>query len=106
MRPSRNKQRPVYIFKMVNMPSSYVGTETKIDLVGRFDCVVKEFTKSKNKDDSKSKNEVICKLEVPNGYHFQPGFMASFDSDTKPDMLIKSVSPFTSHSICELISWT
>lgn len=91
---------------MVNMDSDYVGTETKIDLVGQFDCVVKNYTKTKTKDDNKSKKEVICELEVPNGYHFQPGFMASFDSDEKPDMLIKSVKPFTSHSVCELISWT
>lgn len=92
---------------MVNVKvPDYVGTEPKIDLVGRFDVVVKEFNKTRNKDDSKSKDEVICKLEVPNGYHFQPGFMASFESDLKPDMLIKSVTPFTSHCVCELISWT
>lgn len=92
---------------MVNVKvPDYVGTEPKIDLVGRFDVVVKDFIKNRNKDDSKSKDEVICKLEVPNGYHFQPGFMASFESDLKPDMLIKSVTPFTSHCVCELISWT
>lgn len=91
---------------MVNVKSNYAGTETQIDLVGQFDCIVRKFTKSKNSDDNKSKNEVICELEVPNGYHFQPGFMASFDSNIKPDMLIKSVSPFTSHSVCELVSWT
>jgi hypothetical protein len=91
---------------MVNVKSDYVGTETKIDLVGQFDVVVKEFNKTRNKDDSKSKDEVICKLEVPNGYHFKVGFMASFDSDIKPDMLIKAISPYTSHSVCELVSWT
>lgn len=91
---------------MVNVKSDYVGSETKIDLVGQFDVVVKEFNKIRNKDDSKSKDEVICKLEVPNGYHFKVGFMASFDSDTKPDMLIKAISPYTSHCVCELVSWT
>lgn len=106
MRQSRNKQRAVYVFKMVNVKSDYVGSETKIDCIGRFDCTVRKFTKSKNSDDNKSKNEVICELEVPNGYHFKVGFMASFDSDIKPDMLIKSISPYTSHSVCELVSWT
>lgn len=91
---------------MVTMPSDYVGTEQRIDLVGQFDCIVRKYTKSKNSDDKKSKNEVICELEVPNGYHFKAGFMASFDSDMEPDMLIKSVSPFTSHCVCELVSWT
>lgn len=94
------------MFKMVNVKSDYVGSETKIDCIGRFDCTVRKFTKSKNSDDNKSKNEVICELEVPNGYHFKVGFMASFDSDTKPDMQIKSISPYTSHSVCELVSWT
>ena len=106
MRPSRNKQRPVFIFKMVNEKSDYVGTETKIDCMGRFDCVVRQITKSRSKDDTKSKDDVICELEVPKGYHFQPGFMASFDSAEKPDMLIRSVKPFTSHCVCELVSWT
>lgn len=91
---------------MVNTKSGYVGTEPKIDLVGRFDVVVKEFNKTRNKDDSKSKDEVICKLEVPNGYHFQPGYGASFSSGEKPDMMIKSVSPYSNHCVCELISWT
>lgn len=107
MRQSRNKQESVYIFKMVNVKSvDYPGTETKIDLVGSFDCVVRRFTKSKNKDDNKSKNDVIAELEVPKGYHFQPGYMASFDSAEKPNMMIKAVTPFTSHCLCELVSWT
>lgn len=91
---------------MVNAGSNYFGTEPVIDRVGQFDCTVRKYTKSRNKSDSKTKDEVICELEVPNGYHFQVGFMASFDSDTKPDMLIKAISPYTSHSVCELVSWT
>lgn len=106
MRPSRNKQETVYIFKMVNADSHYVGTTPKIDLVGSFDCVVRRFTKSKTKDDNKSKKEVICELEVPKGYHFQPGYGASFSSGEKPDMMIKSISPYSSHCVCELVSWT
>lgn len=106
MRQSRNKQEPVYIFKMVYEDSGYAGTEPKIDLVGKFDCVVRRFTKSKSKDDNKSKKEVVAELEVPKGYHFQPGFMASFDNSEKPDMLIQSVKPYSSHCVCELISWT
>lgn len=106
MRQSRNKQEPVYIFKMVYEDSGYAGTEPKIDLVGKFDCVVRRFTKSKSKDDNKSKKEVVAELEVPKGYHFQPGFMASFDNSEKPDMLIQSVTPYSSHCVCELISWT
>lgn len=104
MRLSRNKQRPVYIFKMVNAPSDFVGTETKIDLVGRFNCIVETVTKSKS-DDSKTEKEVICKLTVPTGYHFKEGFMASLTSDTKPDMKIISVAKYTAHCICELVSW-
>lgn len=92
---------------MVNVKSpDYPGTETQIDLVGRFDCVVRRFTKSKSKDDNKSKKEAVAELEVPKGYHFQPGFMASFDNSEKPDMLIQSVTPYSSHCVCELISWT
>lgn len=107
MRPSRNKQRSIYVFKMVNVSSpDYVGTEPVIDRVGCFDVTVREFSKTRKKEDTKSKDEVVCKLEVPNGYHFQPGFMASFDNDMKPDMLIKKVLPYTSHCVCELISWT
>ena len=106
MRQSRNKQEAVYIFKMVSADSNYVGTEPKIDLVGSFDCVVRRFTKSRTKDDTKSKNEVVAELEVPKGYHFQPGYGASFTSGEKPDMMIKSVTPFTSHCVCELVSWT
>lgn len=91
---------------MVTMPSDYVGTDQKIDLVGQFDCTVKKIIKSKKSDDNKSKNDIICELEVPNGYHFKEGFMASFTSDTKPDMLIQAVLPYTSHSVCQLVSWT
>ena len=89
---------------MVNMDSGYVGTEPKIDLVGRFNCVAEVVKKSKS-DDSKTEKEVICKLTVPTGYHFKEGFMASFDSDIKPDMKIISVSKYTNHSVCECISW-
>lgn len=104
MRLSRNKQRPVFIFKMVDAESDYVGTEKKIDLVGRFNCIVETVKKLKS-DDTKTESEVICKLTVPNGYHFKEGFMASFDSCEKPDMKITSVSKYTEHSICECTSW-
>ena len=96
--------RPVFIFKMVNVESDYVGTEKKIDLIGRFNCIV-ETTKKLKSDDTKTESEVICKLTVPNGYHFKEGFMASFDSCEKPDMKIISVSKYTEHSICECTSW-
>lgn len=89
---------------MVNAGSDYVGTEPKIDLVGRFNCVSEVVKKSKS-DDSKTEKEVICKLTVPTGYHFKEGFMASFNSDTKPDMKIISIAKYTSHCVCELISW-
>ena len=90
---------------MVNVKSDYVGTETKIDLVGCFDCIVETVSKSKS-DDKKTENEVICKLTVPTGYHFKPGFMLSLDSRDKPDMKIISVSKFTNHCVCECVSWT
>ena len=89
---------------MVNMDSGYVGTEPKIDLVGRFNCVAEVVKKSKS-DDSKTEKEVIGKLTVPTGYHFKEGFMASFDSDIKPDMKIISISKYTGHGVCELVSW-
>ena len=88
---------------MVQMPSDYIGTEPKIDLVGRFDCVCELVRKAK-KDDTTTEREVICKMTVPNGYHFKVGFMASFESDEKPNMEIISVSKYTSHSVCELAS--
>ena len=104
VRLSRNKQRPVFIFKMVNMDSDYVGTEQKIDLVGTFDCVCETVRRSKT-DDTKTEKDVVCKMTVPTGYHFKVGFMASFDSDTKPDMKIISVSSYSTHCVCELIAW-
>lgn len=104
MRLSRNKTKPVYIFKMVNVQSDYVGTETKIDLVGVFDCVP-EVVKSSKTDDKKTENNVICKLTVPTGYHFKEGFMASFDSAEKPDMKIISVAKYTNHCVCECVTW-
>jgi hypothetical protein len=96
--------RYVWVFKMVTVDSGYVGTEPVIDRVGRFNCVCETVKKSKN-DDTKTENEVICKLTVPNGYHFKEGFMISFDSDEQPEMKIISVSKYTSHSVCECITW-
>lgn len=90
---------------MVDAPSDYVGTEKKIDLIGRFNCIVETKVEEKTENGTTSKQKTVT-LTVPNGYHFQPGFMASFESDLKPDMLIKSVTPFTSHCVCELVSWT
>lgn len=89
---------------MVNDPSDYVGTETKIALVGRFMVIPETVRKSKN-DDSKTEKEVVCKLTVPTGYHFKEGFMCSFESDTKPDMKIISVAKYTGHCVCECVSW-
>ena len=104
MRLSRSKQRPVYVFKMVDAPSDYVGTEKKIDLIGRFNCIVEQKSKSKS-DDSKTESKIICKLTIPTGYHFKEGFMASLDSCEKPDMKIVSVSKYTEHCVCECESW-
>ena len=96
--------RPVFIFKMVDAPSGYVGTEPKIDLVGRFNCIAETVTKSKT-DETKTEKQVVCKLTVPTGYHFKEGFMASFESDIKPDMKIISVAKYTEHCVCELTTW-
>lgn len=96
--------RPVFIFKMVDMPSDYVGTEQKIDLVGCFNCIAETVSKSKT-DETKTEKQVVCKLTVPTGYHFKEGFMASFESDTKPDMKIISVAKYTEHCVCELTTW-
>lgn len=89
---------------MVDAESDYVGTEKKIDLVGRFNCIVETVKKSKT-DDTKTENNVVCKLTVPTGYHFKVGFMASFDSPAKPDMKITFISSFTNHCICECETW-
>ena len=97
--------QPVFIFKMVDAPSDYVGTEKKIDLVGRFNCIVENLTKKSKTDEKTTEKEVVCKLTVPNGYHFKEGFMASFDSPEKPTMKIVTVTKYTEHSICELVSW-
>lgn len=105
MRLSRNKQRPVFFFKMVDVPSDYVGTEKKIDLIGRFNCVVDELSKKSKSDEKITEKEVVCKLTVPNGYHIKPGFMASLESPEKPDMKVIAVKKFTEHSICELETW-
>lgn len=104
MRLSRNKQIPVYFFKMVSVESDYVGTEQKIDLIGRFNCICQKVSKSKS-DDTKTEKEIVCKITVPTGYHIKPGFMASLDNPIKPDMKVETVSKYTSHCVCELISW-
>ena len=104
MRLSRSKQKPVYIFNMVAVESEYVGTEQKIALIGCFDCICQTVSKSKS-DEAKTEKEIVCKLTVPTGYHFKPGFMASFDNPEKPDMKIETVEKYTSHCVCELISW-
>ena len=103
MRLSRNKQKPVFIFKMVNVPSSFVGTERKIDLVGRFDCIVETKIEEKTENGTTSKHKTVT-LTVPNGYHFKVGFMASLESSEKPDLeLTELVGKYTSHSVfkCE-----
>lgn len=96
--------QPVYIFKMVQADSGYVGTTPVISKIGQFDCICETKKKSKS-DGDKTEKEVICKLTVPTGYHFKEGYMASFDNPDKPDMKIISVSKYTNHCVCELISW-
>lgn len=96
--------RPVYVFKMVSVDSGYVGTTEKIDCIGCFDCIVEKTSKSKS-DGNKTEKATICKLTVPTGYHFKVGFMASLESDIKPDMKITAISEHTGHCICELESW-
>lgn len=105
MRLTKRKTRPVFVFKMVNVKSDFVGSEKKIDMIGRFDCIV-ETTKKQTSDDKTTENKTICKLTVPNGYHFKTGYMASLTSDEKPDMKIISVERHTSFSVCECESWT
>ena len=104
MRLSRRKEKPVFIFKMVDVPSDYVGTETQIDLVGQFNCITEVVKRSKT-DDTKTEKDVICKLTVPTGYHFKEGYMASFTSSNQPDMKIISVSKYTNHCVCECVTW-
>lgn len=103
MRLSKNKQEKVYVFKMVNVKSDFVGTEQKIDCIGCFDCIVEEVAKSKS--DEKTEKEITCKLTVPNGYHFKVGFGVSLNSFEKPDLKIISIKRYTSHSVCECTSW-
>lgn len=104
MRLSKNKQRKVFVFKMVDVPSDFVGTEKKIDCIGCFDCIVEEVAKSKS--DEKTEKEITCKLTVPNGYHFKAGFGVSMDCPEKPDLKIISIKKFTHHCVCECTSWT
>ncbi len=89
---------------MVDMPSDYVGTEKKIDRVGTFDCVCEVVRRSKT-DDTKTENNVVCKLTVPKGYHFQEGYMASFDSPDEPELKITAIYKYTDHCVCECESW-
>lgn len=104
MRLTKRKTRPVFVFKMVNVKSDFVGTEKKIDMIGRFDCIV-ETTKTQTSNDETTENNIICKLTVPNGYHFKEGFMASLTSNEKPDMKITSIKHYTSFSVCECETW-
>ena len=89
---------------MVDAPSDYVGTEKKIDLIGRFNCIVETKVEEKTENGTTSKQKTVT-LTVPNGYHFKEGFMASLDNCEKPDMKIVSVSKYTEHCVCECVSW-
>ena len=90
---------------MVDAPSAYVGTEKKIDLIGRFNCIVETKVEEKTENGTTSKQKTVT-LTVPNGYHFKEGFMLSFESDTKPDMKIETISKYTGHCVCECVSWS
>ena len=105
MRLSRNKQQPVFVFKMVDAPSDYVGTEKKIDLIGRFNCIVETKSIEKTENGKTTKQKTII-LTVPNGYHFKTGFMASLESSIKPDLkIVELVGKYTSHSVFKCESW-
>ena len=97
--------RPVFIFKMVDVDSDYVGTEKKIDIIGRFNCIVETKVEEKTENGTTSKQKTVT-LTVPNGYHFKVGFMASLESSTKPDLkLTELVGKYTSHSVFKCESW-
>lgn len=106
MRLTRNKERSVFIFKMVDVKSDYVGSEKKIDCIGRFNCIVEtKITEEKSEDGTTSKKKTVT-LTVPNGYHFKVGFMASLESSIKPDLKITElVGSYTSHSVFKCESW-
>jgi hypothetical protein len=90
---------------MVDAPSDYVGTEKKIDLIGRFNCIVETKVEEKTENGTTSKQKTVT-LTVPNGYHFKEGFMASLESSTKPDLkLTELVGKYTSHSVFKCESW-
>lgn len=90
---------------MVNAPSDYVGTEKKIDLIGRFNCIVDTKIEEKTENGKTSKIKTVI-LTVPNGYHFKVDFMASLESSTKPDLKITElVGSYTSHSVFKCESW-
>lgn len=90
---------------MVDVPSDYVGTEKKIDLVGRFNCIVEVKADTKSENGTTSKEKAVT-LTVPNGYHFKEGFMASLESSDKPDLKIVAVERYTSHTVCKCEAWT
>lgn len=105
MRLTRNKTVPVFVFKMVDAESDYVGTEKKIDLIGRFDCIVETKVEEVTENGTTKKQKTVT-LTVPNGYHFKEGFMASLDSCTKPDLKLTTlVGKYTSHSVFKCESW-
>lgn len=90
---------------MVDAPSDYVGTEKKIDLIGRFNCIVETKVEEKTENGTTSKQKTVT-LTVPNGYHFKEGFMASLESSIKPDLeLTELVGKYTSHSVFKCESW-
>lgn len=90
---------------MVDAKSDYVGSEKKIDLIGRFNCIVETKIEEKTENDKTSKQKTVI-LTVPNGYHFKVGFMASLENSIKPDLKITElVGSYTSHSVFKCESW-
>lgn len=105
MRLSKKKLKSVFVFKMVNAKSDFVGTETKIDKIGCFDCIVEESRTQQKNDNGGTETKVTYKLTVPNGYHFKEGYMLSLTNCEKPDMKITGIEKRTGFSECIAESW-
>lgn len=104
MRLIRNLMSNINVYRMMEVESDYVGHETKINLVGTFQCQV-EYANKKQQTPQGIVDKDIVKLYCPLGYGLKTGDMLAIRSG-KPTHKIMSISEHLEHVVCEAESWT
>lgn len=89
---------------MCEEKSDYVGTESKIKLVGTFDCHV-EYTSKKIQAEQGIIDKDIVKLYCPMKHGLKTGDMVALTGHV-PTHKIMKISEYTNHVVCEVETWT